>query len=62
MPAGNLREFGEKALKYVVVVIFAVLLAFPFYWMLIATFKQNIDLYNVENNPFIFNLPPHSIT
>src|SRR6201982_3568758 len=20
--------------------------------------KQNIDLYNVENNPFIFNLPP----
>ena len=26
--------------------------------MLIATFKQNIDLYTVENNPFIFNLPP----
>jgi len=34
------------------------LLAFPFYWMLIATFKQNIDLYNTDNNPFIFNLPP----
>ena len=37
---------------------FTVALAFPFFWMLIATFKQNIDLYTVENNPFIFNLPP----
>jgi multiple sugar transport system permease protein len=35
-----------------------VLLAFPFYWMVIATFKQNIDLYGMENNPFIFNLGP----
>jgi multiple sugar transport system permease protein len=26
--------------------------------MLIASFKQNIDLYAVENNPFMFNLPP----
>jgi multiple sugar transport system permease protein len=26
--------------------------------MLIASFKQNIDLYTVENNPFKFNLPP----
>ena len=33
-------------------------LAFPFFWMLIAAFKQNIDLYTVENNPFKFNLPP----
>ncbi len=35
---------------------------FPFYWMLITTFKQNADLYvgatNVQHNPFIFNLPP----
>src|SRR5579864_7564165 len=35
-----------------------VLLSFPFYWMVIATFKRNIDLYGMENNPFIFNLPP----
>ena len=37
---------------------FIVALAFPFFWMVIATFKQNIDLYTVENNPFLFNLPP----
>jgi len=41
-----------------VLAVFVVLLAFPFYWMFVATFKQNIDLYNVENNPFKFNLPP----
>jgi multiple sugar transport system permease protein len=44
--------------KMLVLTVFTVLLAFPFYWMVIATFKQNIDLYGMENNPFIFNLPP----
>ncbi|HLY97931.1 MAG TPA: carbohydrate ABC transporter permease [Candidatus Angelobacter sp.] len=38
--------------------IFTVLLGFPFYWMAIASFKQNLDLYATENNPFVFNLPP----
>jgi multiple sugar transport system permease protein len=45
-------------LKALVLVVFTVLLAFPFYWMVIATFKQNLDLYTVENNPFIFNAGP----
>jgi multiple sugar transport system permease protein len=58
MPGGNGRKFGTEALRYAVLAMFVVLLAFPFYWMVVATFKQNIDLYNVENNPFIFNLPP----
>jgi multiple sugar transport system permease protein len=44
--------------KMLVLTVFTVLLAFPFYWMVIATFKRNIDLYGMENNPFIFNLPP----
>jgi multiple sugar transport system permease protein len=38
--------------------LFAVVLAFPFYWMLITTFKKTTDLYNLKNNPFIFNEPP----
>jgi multiple sugar transport system permease protein len=53
-----LRKLGPRVTKIVVLVLFVVLLAFPFYWMVIATFKQNPDLYNVENNPFIFNLKP----
>ncbi len=58
MPGGDGRKIGTEALRYAVLAIFVVLLAFPFYWMFVATFKQNIDLYNVENNPFKFNLPP----
>jgi multiple sugar transport system permease protein len=58
MPGGDGRKIGADLLRYAVLAVFVVLLAFPFYWMLIATFKQNIDLYNTDNNPFIFNLPP----
>jgi len=47
-----------KTVQMLVLTIFTALLAFPFYWMGIATFKQNIDLYATDNNPFIFNLPP----
>lgn len=32
--------------------------AFPFYWMLITTFKRDGDLYNLESNPFWFNQAP----
>jgi multiple sugar transport system permease protein len=58
MPGGDGRKVGTEVLRYAVLAVFVVLLAFPFYWMFVATFKQNIDLYNVENNPFKFNLPP----
>jgi multiple sugar transport system permease protein len=52
------RKFGPRVTKALVLVFFVVVLAFPFYWMVIAAFKQNVDLYNVEANPFIFNLKP----
>ncbi|HEX7927531.1 MAG TPA: carbohydrate ABC transporter permease [bacterium] len=32
--------------------------AFPFYWMVITTFKQDGDLYNLEVNPFWFSKAP----
>ena len=53
-----IRKFGPRVTKGLFLLFFVVLLAFPFYWMVIAAFKQNIDLYNVESNPFIFNLKP----
>jgi multiple sugar transport system permease protein len=40
------------------VAAFTGFLAFPFYWMLLTTFKQNADLETKVNNPFIFNRPP----
>jgi multiple sugar transport system permease protein len=44
----------EKFLSYLVVGPFAILLAFPFYWMLWTSFKSDLDLYNIENVPFFF--------
>lgn len=58
MASQRVRNFGARVLHVCVVLASVVLLAFPFYWMVIATFKQNIDLYNTDNNPFKFNLPP----
>jgi multiple sugar transport system permease protein len=57
------RAFGggsawPKTVQAMVLTVFTTLLAFPFFWMAIATFKQNLDLYATENNPFLFNLPP----
>ncbi len=46
------------ALRWAILVTFSAGLAFPFYWMLITSFKRTSDLYNLENNPFLFNEPP----
>ena len=40
---------------YLTVSAFSALLAFPFYWMLLATFKTDRDLYDLKNNPLVFN-------
>src|SRR5229473_2855385 len=52
------RRIWGKAVHVIVLATFTILLAFPFYWMLITSFKQNVDLYTMENNPFIFNAKP----
>lgn len=39
-------------MTYLVVGPFAIVLAFPFYWMLQTSLKSELDLYNTENNPF----------
>ena len=44
----------EKLTSYLILGPFAILLAFPFYWMLWTSFKTELDLYNVENIPFSF--------
>jgi multiple sugar transport system permease protein len=49
-----LKEAGFWALLSV----FIIFAAFPVYWMVITAFKQVNDLYNLQNNPFIFNLAP----
>ena len=45
-----------------IIVFFTLFAIFPFYWMVVTSFKQNSDLYvgasNSQHNPFIFNQPP----
>jgi multiple sugar transport system permease protein len=43
---------------YAAIAFFVVLTAFPFYWMVITSFKSNPDLYNVTSVPFWFNEAP----
>jgi multiple sugar transport system permease protein len=52
------RGLRQKVLTYLVVGPFAIVLAYPFYLMLITAFKTNKDLYNRDHNPLIFNDPP----
>jgi multiple sugar transport system permease protein len=52
------RRIASKAAHTAVLIFFVTFLAFPFYWMVITAFKANQDLYNTQNNPYLFNSPP----
>jgi multiple sugar transport system permease protein len=47
-----------SVLRWLVVLIFAVICAFPFAWGAFTMFKSNDDLYSVGHVPFFFNTPP----
>lgn len=52
------RRIASKAAHTAILIFFVTFLAFPFYWMVITAFKANRDLYNTQNNPYVFNSPP----
>ena len=52
------RRRGAHAAQFGIIAAFVAFSAFPFYWMLITTFKETLDLVNTANNPFLFNSPP----
>jgi multiple sugar transport system permease protein len=45
----------DRGVSYLIVGPFAIVLAFPFYWMLLTAFKTNGDLYNLDNVPFTYH-------
>jgi multiple sugar transport system permease protein len=57
-----LRRAAGALVHRATILAFVVFAVFPFYWMVVTTFKQNADLYvgatNVKHNPFIFNRTP----
>ncbi len=49
------QTLRERGVSYLIVGPFAIVLAFPFYWMLLTAFKTNGDLYNLDNVPFTYH-------
>ena len=45
-------------LRWVVLLLFALVCAFPFAWAAFTMFKSNDDLYTVGHVPFFYNSPP----
>jgi multiple sugar transport system permease protein len=52
------RKFAVGSSFYAAVILLVTFSAFPFYWMLITTFKTDGDLYNLKSNPYWFNAAP----
>jgi multiple sugar transport system permease protein len=55
--AAGRRRSGRVGL-YLIAAAAAFVAALPFIWGTITAFKEDADLYNSENNPFVFNLDP----
>jgi multiple sugar transport system permease protein len=53
----SFNKICERGALYSIVTGFALFSVFPFYWMLIAMFKRDHDLFNPAANPFLFNEP-----
>jgi multiple sugar transport system permease protein len=43
---------------YLPLIPFLIFAIFPFYWVILASLKQNMDLYSLKGNPFWFNASP----
>src|SRR2546425_2849633 len=52
------KEVRRHLLVYAGLTPFLVIAVFPIYWMVITAFKQDPDLYRMENIPFWFNMVP----
>lgn len=62
--AGRLRRHHARQDRlgriglYVLAILAAVVCAGPFLWSAVTATKLNADLYNPDNNPFVYNSPP----
>ncbi|MDX1487279.1 MAG: carbohydrate ABC transporter permease [Acidiferrobacterales bacterium] len=54
----SLKRWAGRGGHFGILAAFVGFAAFPFYWMLITTFKETRDLLNTENNPWLYNDPP----
>ena len=54
----RLKQGLASGTHFGIVAAFTIFAAFPFYWMLLTTFKRTTDLMNRTHNPFIYHEPP----
>jgi multiple sugar transport system permease protein len=52
------RRRGGRVGLYLLAIGASLVAALPFIWGTITAFKEDSDLYNSENNPFVFNVDP----
>lgn len=52
------RRVAGTGSFYASVVLLVLFAAFPFYWMVITTFKTDSDLYDLQSIPYLFNDSP----
>jgi multiple sugar transport system permease protein len=55
---GKIRDRLGRVALYILAIAAALVAAAPFIWGTITAFKYDADLYNADNNPFVFNLKP----
>ena len=56
--AFRLRRLRNSIFFWIALSLFILFAVFPVYWMVVTTFKQVNDLYNLSNNPLFFHLEP----
>jgi multiple sugar transport system permease protein len=49
------RAVRQRTGTYFVVIPFAIVLAFPFFWMFVTMLKEDSDLYDVTHVPYVWN-------
>ena len=53
-----MRRLRNSIFFWIALSLFILFAVFPVYWMVVTTFKQVNDLYNLSNNPLFFQLAP----
>lgn len=54
----RIKIWGARSTRMAILGSLTFFFAFPFVWMLITTFKQTSDLYDLKHNPFLFYESP----
>jgi multiple sugar transport system permease protein len=53
------QKFAKRALwLYIPIFMFLIFVLLPFYWMTITSLKQDLNIFDLDANPFWFNMAP----